>query len=133
MTKAILASLVVLLASCAPEPEKDAGGSGPPAPAPVMSLVNTSWEFTAGGKRMALTVDPSGAYVEERDGTHVDHGTYAQVGGKDCFTSAMGDQGVNCWTAIPETPIGGTASATSDKGQKSVFTRVAYRSLNAPS
>lgn len=96
-----------------------------------MSLVNTTWEFSDGGKLMVLTVDPTGAYVEERDGTHLDHGTYKQVDGKDCFISAMGDP-TNCWTAIPETPIGGTGSATSDRGEKSTFTRVAYRALKIP-
>ncbi len=79
---------------------------------------------------MIISVDSAGAYIEERrDGTHVDHGTYAHRDGKDCFTSAMGDKGTNCWTAVTGVEIGGTASATDDDGHSGFFKRVDYRAL----
>ena len=95
-----------------------------------MSLLDTTWEFDDDGKPTVITIDKLGAYIENRtDGMHVDHGTYVQKAGKDCFTSAMGDQGTSCWTAVPQTEIGDTASATADSGQTAVFRRVDYRTL----
>jgi hypothetical protein len=71
-----------------------------------MSLLNTTWEFSDNGKPTVITIDRTGAYIENRaDGTHVDHGTYVQKDGKDCFTSAMGDKGTSCWTAVPEVEV----------------------------
>ena len=99
-----------------------------------MSLLNTTWEFSDNGKPTVITIDKAGAYIENRaDGTHVDHGTYVQRDGKDCFTSAMGDKGTSCWTAVPEVEIGATASATADSGQSAVFKRVDYRPLKLAS
>ena len=104
------------------------------APAAAMSLLNTTWEFSDSGTPMVISIDQAGAYIEERgDGTHVDHGTYSQRNGKDCFTSAMGDKGINCWTAVPEVEIGATASAKADDGNSGVFKRVDYRALKLPS
>jgi hypothetical protein len=98
-----------------------------------MSLQNTTWEFSDNGKLTVITIDKTGTYIENRaDGTHVDHGRYVQKGGKDCFTSAMGDKGTSCWTAVPEVEIGATASATADSGQSAVFKRVDYRPLKLP-
>jgi hypothetical protein len=98
-----------------------------------MSLLNTTWEFIDNGEPTVITIDEAGAYIENRaDGTHVDHGTYVQKNGKDCFTSAMGDKGISCWTAVPEIEIGATASATADSEQSAVFKRVGYRVLKLP-
>ena len=101
--------------------------------APSMSLLSTTWEFSDSGKPTVITIDKAGAYIENRaDGTHVVHGTYEQKNGKDCFTSAMGDKGISCWTTVPEVEIGATASATADSGATAVFKRVAYRALKLP-
>ena|SRR5687767_12137613 len=101
--------------------------------AETMSLLGTTWEFNDDGVPTVVTIDQTGGYIEERaDGTHVVHGTYAQRDGKDCFTSAMGDKSTSCWTAVPPTEIGQTASATHDKGASAVFRRVAYRQLKQP-
>jgi len=103
------------------------------ASAATMSLLNTSWEFDDDGKPTVITIDPTGAYIENRaDGTHVVHGTYLQKDGKDCFTSAMGDKSTSCWTAVPPVEIGQTAKATSENGGSAVFKRVAYRELLLP-
>jgi hypothetical protein len=99
----------------------------------TMSLLGTTWEFDDDGVPTVVTIDQAGGYIEERaDGTHVVHGTYEQRDGKDCFTSAMGDKRTSCWTAVPRTEIGQTASATHDKGDSAVFTRVTYRELKQP-
>jgi hypothetical protein len=98
-----------------------------------MSLLSTTWEFSDNGKPTVITIDKAGAYIENRaDGTHVDHGTYVQKDGKDCFTSAMGDKGTSCWTAVPQVEIGATAPATADSGRSAVFKRVDYRALKLP-
>jgi hypothetical protein len=103
------------------------------AAAATMSLLGTTWEFDDDGVPTVVTIDQAGAYIEERaDGTHVVHGTYEQRDGKDCFTSAMGDKRTSCWTAVPRTEIGQAASATHDKGDSAIFTRVAYRQLKQP-
>lgn len=111
----------------------DANTSVGSVSATPMSLLNTTWEFSDNGKPTVISVDQAGAYIENRaDGTHVDHGTYVQKDGKDCFTSAMGDKGTSCWTAVPEVEIGATASATADSGQSAVFKRIEYRALKLP-
>jgi hypothetical protein len=82
---------------------------------------------------MVITIDQAGAYIEEGgDGIHVDHGTYEQRNGKDCFTSAMRDKGTNCWTTVPHVEIGGAASGTADDGNSGVFKRIDYRALKIP-
>lgn len=139
MIRRLPATAAMVLAACtsAPPPSADQAGDGNPgakadAPA-VMSLRNTTWEFDSNGTLMVITVDRAGAYIEEQgDGTHVDHGTYVQKDGKDCFITAMGDKGTNCWTGVPDTKIGGTASASNDRGESGVFKRVAYRTLKLP-
>jgi hypothetical protein len=145
MIRLVLAVTAVSLASCdsdrsapaANVASADSAAEGkvtaPRAAAAQMSLLNTTWEFSDNGKPTVITIDKAGDYIENRaDGTHVGHGTYVQKGGKDCFTSAMGDKGTSCWTAVPEVDIGATASATSDGGQTAVFKRVAYRELKLP-
>lgn len=103
------------------------------AAAETMSLLGTTWEFDDDGKPTVITIDNARAYIENRtDGTHVVHGTYVQKGGKDCFTSAMGDKSTSCWTAVPPTTIGEMASATSQNGGSAIFKRVPFRNLQRP-
>ena len=140
----MLLGAAVCLVSCSSEPSPENVSTGDASAAAAnnsvgsisaatMSLLNTTWEFSDDGAPTVVTIDQAGAYIEERaDGTHVDHGTYVQRSGKDCFTTAMGDRGTSCWTAVPPTEIGGTASATHDDGDSAVFKRVAYRLLSPP-
>lgn len=146
MNKALLLASIVLLASCNSERDStvdnrssvdnaasDARTSRARASAESMSLLGTTWEFSDRGAPTVITIDQAGNYVEQRtDGTPVVHGTYAQIDGKDCFTSATGDGSTSCWTAVPQTGIGETASATSDAGNSAVFKRVDYRALKVP-
>jgi len=98
-----------------------------------MSLLGTTWEFDDNGRPTVITIDEGGNYIENRaDGTHVVHGSYFQMDGKDCFASAMGAKRTSCWTAVAPTAVGETASATSDKGGSAVFRRVPYRDLPLP-
>jgi hypothetical protein len=143
MNRFLLLGATVLLVSCnsdrppatenlstSDDSAADAKTSVGSASATSMSLLNTTWEFSDNGKPTVITIDKAGAYIENRaDGTHVDHGTYVQKDGKDCFISAMGDKGTSCWTAVPEVEIGASASATADSGQSAVFKRVDYRVL----
>ena len=147
MIRSVLLGAAVLLVSCNADPSASlesqnksdelsaaANGSVGSTSAATMSLVNTTWEFDDDGSPTVVTIDRAGGYVEERaDGTHLDHGTYVQRDGKDCFTSAMGDRGTSCWSAVPPTQIGGTASATDDDGSSAVFRRVDYRPLDLAS
>lgn len=98
-----------------------------------MSLLNTTWEIADDTTPMVISIDGAGVYIEEgKDGTHIDHGTYAHRDGKDCFASAMGDMGTNCWTAVPQVEIGGGATATDDAGNRGSFRRVEYLPLKLP-
>lgn len=144
MNRFMVLVAAILLASCNSEPTSSPdtiGGSNASiaadgsvgGDAATMSLLGTTWEFDDGGAPTVVTIDQAGGYIEERaDGTPVVHGTYEQRDGKDCFTSAIGDKGTSCWTAVPRTEVGQTASATHDKGASAVFTRVAYRKLKQP-
>lgn len=145
MNKVALLSAALILPSCNPSSSaptnrsSDRDGSASraetlvAAPPAAMSLLNTSWEIESDASPMVISIDRTGAYIEERlDGTHVDHGTYAQRNGKDCFTSAMGEKGTNCWTTVPQVEIGETASGTADDGNNGSFKRVAYRALKLP-
>ena len=129
MTRLLLTAVAFLLTSCGASVSTpvDVGSARTAA---TMSLNGTSWEFDDDGVPTIITIDAAGAYIENRvSGQHVVDGTYRQVGGKDCFTSAMGDRKVSCWTAVPPTAVGQTATATSDNGSTATFKRVAYRVL----
>lgn len=89
------------------------------------SLNSTTWTFTDDGKPQQTTIDASGNYVTTSGAEHVDHGTVTMTNGKACFTSAMNQEGPECWT-VQETAIGGSIESTSDKGNKLTVTRVAY-------
>jgi hypothetical protein len=145
MTRFVLLVAALLLASCGPDPSDASAANSADAsptagaaaaegtPFAAMSLLTTTWEIADDTTPMVISIDDAGAYIEEgRDGTHIDHGTYAHRNGKDCFTSAMGDKGTNCWTAVPQVDIGGSASATDDGGNRSSFKRVDYRALKLP-
>ena len=146
MDKCLLLGATLLLVSCnsdrSPSAENlnssdhsaaDANNPDVGAQTRTMSLLNTTWEFDDNGKPTVITIDKAGTYIENRaDGTHVVHGTYVQKGGRDCFTSAMGDKSISCWTAVPPVEIGETATATSENGGSAVFKRVAYRDLQLP-
>lgn len=104
-----------------------ANAAATPAAGELMTLLGTSWEWTQDGKPMQQSVDSSGNYIVESGAEHIDHGTYAQVGGKQCFTSAMTKEGQVCWTPVKgRMEIGESTDATSDKGEKLTVKRVAY-------
>ena len=139
MKKLILFGAVVALSACnrseAPPADNavvaDAGNAtdanaAATTAAPVMSLLGTSWEFTRDGKAIQESIDSNGNYIAESGTEHVDHGTYQVVDGKQCFTSAMTDEGQVCWTAPASMEIGESAEITSDKGEKLTVKRVAY-------
>ena len=94
------------------------------APA-AFSLNSTTWTYTQDGKATQTTVDANGNYVTTAGAEHVDHGTVAMTDGKACFTSAMDQEGPECWT-IADTAVGASMDTTSDKGNKLTVTRVAY-------
>ncbi|MGZ8998346.1 MAG: hypothetical protein ACXW2T_05765, partial [Allosphingosinicella sp.] len=103
------------------------------APSEVMSLAETTWTFTQDGKQIQESIDASGNYIANAGDEHIDHGTYAQVAGKQCFTSAMTNEGQECWTAPAEMEVGASAEITSDKGEKLTVTRQQYVPMTMPS
>ena len=135
MHKLILVAAVAALAGCsqetAPPPANDANlaaeenAAAPAATPAAMSLNETTWTFTRDGKNIQESIDANGNYIANAGAEHVDHGTVAMVDGKACFTSAMNQDGPDCWT-VADTAIGATMETTSDKGEKLTVTRVAY-------
>ena len=132
----------VMLASCgtsdpaeneANEAEAPANTAQAEAPGEVMSLAETTWTFTQDGKEIQESIDASGNYIANAGAEHIDHGTYARVGGKQCFTSAMNDEGQMCWTAPARMEIGDSAEITSDAGEKLTVTRQEYVPMSMPS
>ena len=137
MKKLILLAGVAMLAACggqeAAAPEENVAVAETEAPAAVMSLNETSWTFTRDGKPIQESVDATGNYIANSGDEHIDHGTYAMVDGKQCFTSAMTDEGQVCWTAPASMEVGESAEITSDKGETLTVTRVEYTPLTMPS
>lgn len=137
MKKLILLAGVAMLAACggqeAATTEENVAVPEAEAPAAAMSLNETSWTFTRDGKAMQESIDATGNYIANSGEEHVDHGTYAMVDGKHCFTSAMTDEGQVCWTAPANTEVGETAEVTSDKGETLTVTRVEYVPMTMPS
>lgn len=135
MRKMILLAVVAALAGCqqqAAEPANDANlaaadanAAAPAATPAAMALNETTWTFTRNGKNIQESIDANGNYIANAGTEHVDHGTYAAVDGKACFTSAMDKEGQVCWTA-GEVAIGESMEVVSDKGEKLTVTRVAY-------
>ena len=136
MHKIMLVVAVAALAGCSQEAAaptaNDANlaaaenSAAPTAATPAaMSLNETTWTFTRNGKNIQESIDANGNYIANAGAEHVDHGTLAMVDGKACFTSAMNQDGPECWT-VADTEIGATMETTSDKGEKLTVTRVAY-------
>lgn len=97
--------------------------------APAAFQINeTSWEFTMDGKAQTMTVDASGNYVSWAGDQHIDHGTAAMKNDKVCFTSAMNQEGEECWTTSP-TEVGQSFESTNDKGEKLTVKRIAYTAV----
>ena len=140
MHKLLMLAAVVTLAGCskqaAPPAEDtnvaaaDANLAAPATPA-AMSLNETTWTFTLDGKPIEESIDANGNYIATTGADHFDHGTVAMVDGKACFTSAMNQDGPECWT-IADTAIGASGETVSDKGKKLTVTRVAYVAKSMP-
>lgn len=140
MKKLILLAGAAMLAACgdrqaaAPEAnEANVAAAGTDAAAQAMSLHETTWTFTRDGKQIQESIDASGNYIANAGDEHVDHGTYALVDGKQCFTSAMTDEGQVCWTAPATIEVGESVEITSDKGEKLTVTRQEYVPMTMPS
>ncbi len=138
MHKMILVAAVAALAGCSQETaappaedanvavEANAAESNAAAEPAAFTLNSTTWTYAGDdGKPEQTTVDANGNYVTTSGAEHRDHGTMKMVDGKACFTSAMNQEGPECWT-VQETAIGGSLESTSDKGNKLTVTRVAY-------
>jgi hypothetical protein len=109
-------------------------GAKPAAKAAEFQLNETSWSFVDPEKKVKAieSIDASGNYIENAvSGKHIDHGTAVMKDGKACFTSAMNNDGEDCWTTHP-VKVGHSMKTTSDKGQKLTVTRVAYKPLKMP-
>lgn len=140
MKKLILLAGAAMLAACgdrqATAPGADEANveiAETESPAEVTSLHETSWTFTRDGKQIQESIDATGNYIANAGDEHVDHGTYALVDGKHCFTSAMTDEGQVCWTAPANAEVGESLEVTSDKGEKLTVTRVEYVPMTMPS
>lgn len=141
MKKLILMTGCALLAACggqdaaSPAANNDiAATDANTAAVPAATTLNeTSWTFTRDGKEIQESIDASSNYIANAGDEHVDHGTYAMVDGKHCFTSAMTEEGQVCWTAPANTAVGASADITSDKGEQLTVTRKDYVALTMPS
>jgi hypothetical protein len=102
------------------------------ADAAALDYKETSWEYTEDGKPRFESIDANGNYITVSGTEHVDHGTAVVKGTKICFTSAMNEEGEDCWQD-PKLEIGQSGESVSDKGEKVTVKRVAYRALTMPS
>jgi streptogramin lyase len=137
MRKLFLFPVVALLAACGGQQEQasepNMAAAETEAPATSMSLHETTWAFSMDGKQIQESIDGSGNYIANAGDEHFDHGTYAMVDGKQCFTSAMSDDGQVCWTAPANIEIGESVEIANDKGEKLTVTRQEYVPLTMPS
>lgn len=118
---------VALLVACgSPEVEEDIVEV---ATAETMSLHDTTWTFEMDGQEITESIDASGGYIANAGDEHYDHGTYVIVDGKQCFTSAMNDEGQMCWTTPASVEVGESVDITSDSGEQLTITRVQYEPL----
>lgn len=98
----------------------------------AFQLNKTTWTFTEKGTKVVESIDADGKYISQSAaGKHLDHGTAVMKDGKACFTSGMNKDGEVCWTTHP-TKVGHSMHTVSDKGEKLVVTRVAYKPLEMP-
>lgn len=103
------------------------------APSEIASLNGTTWIFEREGKQIQESIDVDGNYIANAGEEHIDHGTYALVDGKQCFTSAMTDEGQVCWTTPANVAIGESIAIVSDEGEQLTVTRRPYVAMAIPS
>lgn len=127
MKKFLAITGVALLVACgSPEVEEDIVEV---APAETMSLLETTWTFIMDDQEITESIDAGGDYIANAGDEHYDHGTYVMVDGKQCFTSAMNDEGQMCWTTPATVEVGESVDITSDAGEQLTITRVEYEPL----
>ena len=131
MKKLFVITSVAMLAACgSPEAEQETlAVAEVEAPAEAMSLHETTWTFVQDDKEIIESIDASGNYIANAEDEHFDHGTYVPVNGKQCFTSAMNDEGQMCWTTPANIELGESVDITSDGGEKLTVTRADYKPL----
>jgi hypothetical protein len=131
MKKLFVITSVALLAACgSPEAEQETVAVAEvEAPAETMSLNETTWTFMMDDKEIMESIDASGNYIANAGDEHFDHGTYVLVDGKQCFTSAMNDEGQMCWTTPANIELGESVDITSDGNEKLTITRADYKPL----
>lgn len=131
MKKQFVITSVAMLAACgSPEAEQETVAVAEvQAPAKTMSLHETTWTFVMDDKEIMESIDASGNYIANAGDAHFDHGTYVLIDGKQCFTSAMNDEGQMCWTTPANIGLGESVDITSDGDEKLTITRVDYKPL----
>ena len=131
MKKLFVISSVAMLAACgSPEAEEETVAvAETEATAEVMSLNETTWTFTQDDMQITESIDASGNYVANAGDEHFDHGTYELIDGKQCFTSAMNDEGQECWATPANIEVGESIDITSDKDAQLTVTRQEYEPL----
>ncbi len=131
MKKLFAISSFAMLAACGspPSEEENVPVAEADAPAEVMSLNETTWTFTQNDMEIVESIDASGAYIANTGDEHFDHGTYELVDGKQCFTSAMNDEGQVCWVTPAVIEVGESVDITSDQNEQLTVTRQVYTPL----
>jgi hypothetical protein len=131
MKKLFVITSVAMLAACgSPEAEQETVAVAEvEAPAEVMSLHETTWTFVQDDKEIMESIDASGNYIANAGDEHFDHGTYVLIDGKQCFTSAMNDEGQMCWTTPANIAVGESVDIASDGGENLTITRADYKPL----
>jgi hypothetical protein len=131
MKKLFVITSVAMLAACgSPEAEQETVAVAEvEAPAETMSLHETTWTFMMDDKEIMESIDANGNYIANAGDEHFDHGTYVLVDGKQCFTSAMNDEGQMCWTTPANIELGESVDITSDGDEKLTITRADYKPL----
>ena len=131
MKKFLVVTCVMTMAACgSPQVDEEAAAvEGAETATEVMSLKETFWTFTQDGTDLFESIDADGNYIADAGDEHFDHGTYELVDGKQCFTSAMNDEGQVCWTTPAQIAVGESVDITSDQGEELTVTRVEYEAL----
>ena len=131
MKKFLVVTCVMTMAACgSPQVDEEAAAVGGAETATeAMSLKETSWTFTQDGTDLFESIDADGNYIADAGDEHFDHGTYELVDGKQCFTSAMNNEGQVCWTTPAQIAVGESVDITSDQGEELTVTRVEYEAL----
>jgi hypothetical protein len=131
MKKLFVISSVALLAACGNPgaDQENVSVAEVDAPTEAMSLNETTWTFTQDDKEIVESIDASGNYIANAGDEHFDHGTYALLDGKQCFTSAMNDEGQVCWTTPANIEMSESVDITSDQNEQLTVTRQEYEPL----